>query len=74
MAQETRSSYFQEVLETVESLPLDEQAMLVEIIQRRVRQHRREQLVKEIAEAREAYQLGDVGRGTVNGLMLELSE
>jgi len=74
MTQEIRSSYFQEVLETVESLPLDEQAMLVEIIQRRVRQHRREQLVKEIAEAREAYQLGDVGRGTVNDLMLELSE
>ena len=74
MTQEIRSSYFQEVLETVESLPLDEQAMLVEIIQRRVRQHRREQLVKEIAEAREAYQLGDVGRGTVNDLMSELSE
>lgn len=48
MAQKALSSHFQEVLETVESLPVNEQAMLVEIIHRRVTQRRRERLIQEV--------------------------
>jgi hypothetical protein len=74
MVERTRSSHFQDVLETVEALPLDEQAMLAEIIQQRVIQQRRTQLVTEIAEGREDYHAGRLHRGTVVDLLEELDE
>lgn len=69
-----RSSRFQDVIETVEVLPPDDQALLVEIIRQRLIQYRRRELAAEIAEAREAYRRGEVHRGTVADLMEELSE
>ena len=69
---ETGSSDFQRVIESIETLPFDEQMLLVEIIRRRVIEHRRADLIAEVAEAREAYQLGDVRRGTVEDLLNEL--
>jgi len=69
-----KSSRFQDVIETVEALPPDDQALLVEIIRQRLIQHRRGELAAEIAEAREAYQHGEVHRGTVADLMKELTE
>jgi len=69
-----KSSRFQDVIETVEVLPPDDQALLVEIIRQRLIQHRRRELAAEIAEAREAYWRGEVRRGTVADLMEELTE
>ncbi len=68
------SSGFQEAIETVEALPPDDQALLIEIIRQRLIQHRRSELAAEIAEAREAYRRGEVRRGTVADLMKELTE
>jgi len=65
---------FQEVIETVEALPPDDQVLLIEIIRQRLIQHRRAELAAEIAEARNAYQRGDVRRGTVADLMAEIAE
>ncbi len=48
--------------------------MLVEIIRRRLIQHRRADLVTQVAEARAAYQAGDVRRGSVEDLLAELSQ
>jgi hypothetical protein len=70
----TRSSHFQEVIEAVEALPPDDQALLVEIIRHRLIQYRRKKLAAEIAEAREVYQRGEVRRGTVADLMKELAD
>lgn len=69
-----RTSRFQDVIETVETLPPEDQALLVEIIRQRLIQHRRRELAAEIAEAREAYQRGEVHRGTVADLMVELTK
>ena len=69
---EENSSAFQQVIENVEMLPLDEQVLLIEIIRRRVIEQRRADLVSEVAEARQAYEAGDVHRGTVDDLMREL--
>ena len=69
---ETGSSDFQRVIEDVETLPFDEQMLLVEIMRRRVVEHRRADLIAEVAEAREAYQWGDVRRGTAEDLLNEL--
>ena len=74
MSEKTISSRFQEVIESVEALPPEDQALLIEIIRQRLVQHRRSELAAEIAEARNAYQRGDVHRGTVADLMKELAE
>lgn len=74
MPSEQASSRLQQVIETVEALPPDDQWLLIEVIQQRLIQRRRAGLAEEIAEAREAYEQGRVRRGTVADLMEELSE
>ena len=74
MNQKVASSSFQQVIETVEALPAGDQALLIEIIRQRLIQRRRPELAADIAEARKAYQRGDVRRGTVVDLMEELVE
>lgn len=66
------SSMFQKAIEGVERLPVDDQLLLVEIIKHRLIQHRRSDLISEIAEAREAYRTGNVRRGTPEDLLNEL--
>jgi len=66
------SSAFQEAIEGVERLPLDDQMLLIEIIRQRLIQHRRSELVMQVAEAREAYRTGDVSRGSADDLLQEL--
>jgi len=68
------SSHFQEVIEMVETLPPDDQALLIEIIHQRLIQSRRAELAAEIAEARDAYRRGEARSGTVADLMKELTE
>jgi len=65
---------FQEVIETVEALPSDDQALLIEIIRQRLIEHRRAQLVIEVGEARGAYKRDEVHRGTTADLMEEVAE
>ena len=69
----TQTSSFQEVIESVEELPPDDQMLLVDIIRQRLIEVRRRNLVAEVAEARQAYQTGDVYRGSVDDLVKELS-
>ena len=68
------SSIFQNAIEGVERLPVDDQLLLIEIIRQRMIQYRRSELVAQVAEARAAYQTGDVRRGSVDDLMQELEE
>ena len=70
---ETTASKFQRVIEAVEALPPTDQLLLIEIIRQRLIEQRREELAAEIAEAREAYRLGEVRRGTVAELMEDLA-
>jgi len=74
MTKEMVAPRFQEVIEVIEELPPDDQALLIEIIHRRLIQHRRAELAAEIAEARDAYRQGNVHRGTVADLMEEIAE
>jgi hypothetical protein len=65
---------FQEVLDIIESLPEYQQEDVVDIIRRRLIEHRRELLAESIREAKEAYARGEVKKGNVDELMRELSE
>lgn len=68
----TRSSLFQNTIEQVERLPVDDQMLLIEIIRQRLIQHRRRELVAQVAEAREAYRTGDVRSGSVDDLWRDI--
>jgi hypothetical protein len=65
---------FQEALDIIESLPEDQQEDLINIIQRRRLERRRELLAESIKEARAEYAKGEVTRGTVDDLMQEITE
>ena len=71
---EIHSSSFQQAIESVERLPVEDQIMLIEIIRRHLVDQRRTQLADEIAQSRAAYHRGDVTRGTVEDLMKDLTE
>ncbi len=66
------SPRLQQVIDVVESLPPDEQRHLIEIVRQRLIQYQRAEMVREVTEARQAYQQGQVSRGTVADLMREL--
>lgn len=74
MNTQIKSSDFQRVIESVETLTIDDQFLLVDIIRQRLNQYRRSQLIAEVAEARQAYQAGNVQRGTVDDLLKELDQ
>ena len=65
---------FQKVLDIVESLPEYQQESLIDIVQHRLMEHRRELPARNIREAREEYARGEVKKGTVDDLMREISE
>ena len=65
---------FQDALDIVESLPEYQQEDLIDLIQHRLIEQRREQLAIGIKEAKEEYARGEVKKGTVKDLMKELSE
>lgn len=71
---ETRESGFQQAIETVERLPPEDQALLIDIVKRRLIDERRNQLAAEIAESRAEFEQGEVTRGTAEELMKDLAE
>jgi len=69
-----QTATFQEALDIVESLPEHQQEDLINIIQRRRLERRRELLAESIKEARAEYARGEVTRGTADDLMHEITE
>ena len=68
------SSQFQQVLETVEALPPDDQLLLIQIIRQRLIRQRHAEVVAEVERARQEYRQGEVRRGSVADLLQELAE
>lgn len=69
-----QTSIFQNAITTVEALSIEEQRLLIEIIQKRLRQQKRKQLKQEIESARQEYREGSVTFGSVEDFMNELKE
>lgn len=65
---------FQEAIEMVEALPLYQQEDLIEIMQRRLAECKREELAAQIREARAEYARGEIRSGTVADLMKEVHD
>ena len=68
------TSRFEVVLESVETLPEEDQEILLDLIGRRLAERRRAEIAKNIAESRAEYQAGQVHRGTVEDLMAEIGD
>ena len=67
-------SALQQALDVVEALEPEEQAILLNVISKRLAQQRRSELIEDITQARDDYQKGNVKRGSVADLMAELDE
>jgi tryptophan 2,3-dioxygenase len=63
---------FEEVLEAIEQLSLDEQETLLDIVQRRVAERGRKLLAAEIQEARQEFATGGCHPATADELMEEI--
>ncbi len=74
MSKTTQPSQFQQTLEAVEVLSLEDQAMLLEILQNRLRQQRRNELLQEAEEVRQEHDEGNVKVGSVADVMAELDD
>ncbi|MBD2311210.1 hypothetical protein H6G20_06005 [Desertifilum sp. FACHB-1129] len=69
-----QSSTFQRAIETIETLSLNDQEALLELLQKRLIEQRRKILMGEIAEVRQEYAQGQVRFGSVADFMAELDE
>jgi ABC-type Fe3+/spermidine/putrescine transport system ATPase subunit len=61
-----KSSAFQQAIESVESLSLEEQEILLDILQKRLHQQRRSNLTQEIREIRQEFTQGQVKFGSID--------
>jgi hypothetical protein len=71
---EVQTSGLQQAIETVESLPPEDQELLIAIVKGHLIDERRNQLAAEIAESRADFEQGEVTRGTADELMKDLVE
>jgi homoserine kinase len=67
-----QSSTFQRAIETIETLSLNDQEALLELLQKRLIEQRRKKLMREIAEVRQEYAQGQAQFGSVADFMTEL--
>ncbi|MEA5595166.1 hypothetical protein [Rivularia sp. UHCC 0363] len=67
-------SRFNKVLESVETLSLDEQEALIQVVQRRIVEKRRDEIAANIVQANVEYRSGQVFRGSVAEIMNELDK
>lgn len=74
ISETAKTSEFQKAIEVVEALPLDSQAVLIDILEKRLRVRLHEKLVEEVNEAKQEFAEGNVSRGSVADLMAELDD
>ncbi len=65
---------FQDLIEAVEAMPLEDQSLFVELINKRIIEKRRAELVADVQDARRAFESGDVKRGSFKDLMKDLKD
>jgi hypothetical protein len=63
---------FAEILDVVEEMPLEDQAELVAIVRRRLIERGREELAREVQEARSDFQAGRCSPRTTAGILRDI--
>lgn len=64
---------FQQAIEEIESFSLEDQEILLDILNKRLAEQKRSQLLKEVAEGRSEYRMGNFKLGTVDEFLAELN-
>ena len=63
---------FAEVLETIETFTVDEKETLVDILQHRLQENKRQQIVSSVKESRREFEKGELKSSSVNDIMKEI--
>lgn len=63
---------FAEVLETIETFTVDEKEILVDILQHRLRENKRERIVKSVKESKREFEKGNLKPASVDDIMNEI--
>ncbi len=66
------TSRFQELIDSIETMADEDQAMLVNIIQKRLQEKRRQALIEEIRDAEDEYRHGRTSTGSVADFMKDV--
>ena len=74
MATISHATPFQDVLDRIEQLSLSDQEALIEIVQKRVIELRRQEIAENARTTRQAFHEGRASYGTVDDLRRELEE
>ncbi|MDP1624582.1 MAG: hypothetical protein Q8L64_02315 [bacterium] len=69
----TQTSYFQDAIETVEKLPVDDQTLLIEIIRQRLLEQRRSEIEQNAQDTIRSVREGRARFGSVEDLRGDLS-
>lgn len=69
-----KAATFQGALEAVESLPVEQQEDLLEVLRRRFIDSKRQAMAEVIKEARGDYSCGKVKRGSVDDLLRDVAQ
>ena len=72
MSQTLKTSLFQEALDAVEALSLNDQIELLSVLNNRLNLRQRQQIVQEVREAQQEYREGKFRSGTVDDFLAEL--
>ncbi|MDQ1264961.1 MAG: hypothetical protein QG635_111 [Bacteroidota bacterium] len=65
---------FDNILDSIEAMDIQEQQMIVDIIQNRIAEKRRDCIIKEVRQGRLNYKNGNVKRGSKEELLKEIYE
>ncbi len=72
MIESLQTSRLQQAIDTVESLSIEEQNLVVEILLKRLERKRREELLQEIGEVQQEVSEGRIKYGSVEDFLKEL--
>ena len=67
-------SIFDEILDKVDEMPLEDQSIIIELIRNRHREKRREEILRNAQQTFEEHKKGLTSKGTVAQLLQELEE
>ncbi len=72
MSQALKTSLFQEALNAIDALSLDDQVALIDVLNNRLKLRQRQQVVKEVREVQQEYREGKFKSGSVDDFLAEL--
>lgn len=69
---QSTSHSFDEILDNIDTLSIERQETLIKILQKRLAETRRRQIAQHAAEAHQLYQAGQLPRGSVDDLLVDI--